>query len=955
MLCLAFAVVLASGLPADTREAVGGAGLLVGGVLATLSCGLRATASAGRRRRAWLLLMTAAVVAVLGNVWVSATGADSSGSASGVSNASILAALILAIAGLESFPTTRLRGLERARVLLDGVVVGGAVLVIASVLVFPSVLASPEESAASRGLSLVFPVLDVVLATVALMLVLRGRRGDRPAFALLAAGFVLYAVADLTYAALAADGSFRLGTPVDLGWIAGYLLIALAAWYPAEDSGEQVTPRRPGSDAAGTVMVFGVLLVAALVQMAFGEGNELDRTQAGLWLVLVLAAGTRQTVLTVDNAALRRGLERRVDEQTADLRRLVRQTEVLLTSVGDGIYGVDDDGRVTFVNPSAVEALGWPAEELRGQRAHQTFHGPGPDGVPYPWHQCYITEAIHHGLVAAAEEDVYVRRDSSTFPVEITASPMMDEGDVRGAVVVFRDVTERQEVDRLKNEFLSVVSHELRTPLTSIRGSLGLLAGGALGDLPPRGERLAGIALESSERLTRLINDILDMERIESGSMPMEVTELDAADLLRDSAAELAGLAAATRVEIVVTEAAGRVLADADRVKQTVSNLVGNAVKFSEAGGQVRLRAAPEDGSVLFSVQDDGRGIPPEKLETVFERFQQVDSSDRRKKGGTGLGLAISRGIVQRLGGKIWAESTMGVGTTISFTLPAVRPVQGATPQTTPRPQPSESVVVVCDDDPAFVRTTEQMLLRRGFTPVGVTDGREAVRVAVARRPAAVLVDLLMPHTSGAEVVAELRRGERTADVPVVVVSGLGPEADQALAADVEGWLVKPVSEEQLYAAVRVALRGHRHYTSVLVVAEDDGLAGVLATLLAEHGLKVLRASTVEYAVILGRRAKPRVLVVDLRLPDGGAAEVVAGLRDAGMGDLAVVAYGAADVEPERRAGMRLGRTVFVTKAGAGPEDLTDVVLDLVGAMTDVWEGGDVARRTTLGSRAGAD
>nr|WP_180934676.1 histidine kinase dimerization/phospho-acceptor domain-containing protein [Nocardioides ungokensis] len=591
-----FTVLLGPNFPLDLRQSASGLGLLVAGVLAAISCGVRATQTIGRRRRSWRLLMSAAVVAVAGNVWVAIVGADPVASPSAVGNGSIAVALLLSIAGLLSFPSIRRRGIEQLLMSLDGLVAGSAVLVIASVLVYAELLDSVTADVASRSSALLFPVLDVVLATVALLLLLRTSGSDRPALALVTAGFLTYAVADLSFAVLAAQDRFHFGTYLDLGWIAGYLLIALAAWYPSARADGAPEQMEGGStDARGTVVVFAVLLTAGIVQVGFGTGGHLPAAQAGLWLVLLLAAGTRQMLLAADNAALRRGLEQRVREQTADLSRLARQTEVLLTSVGDGIYGVDHDGRVTFVNPSGAAALGYDAGELHDRPAHDTFHAPAEDGVPFPWSGCYINDAIRHGVVASAEEDMYVRSDGTAFPVEITASPLVDDDVVRGAVVVFRDVTQRREVDRMKSEFLSVVSHELRTPLTSIRGSLGLLAGGKLGELPPRADSLVGIALQSSERLTRLINDLLDIERIQSGTKPMEIEALDACHLLAAAAHAIEGLASATKVRVELGDCSGRVLADEDRIMQTLTNLLGNAIKYSEPGDVVLMDATERD------------------------------------------------------------------------------------------------------------------------------------------------------------------------------------------------------------------------------------------------------------------------------------------------------------------------------------------------------------------------
>ncbi|WP_309648103.1 ATP-binding protein [Nocardioides sp.] len=661
--------------PTNLSAAASGIGLLVAGLFTLLACAARARRTTGRRRRSWLLLTSAAVVAVAGNVWSSAVGADPVAAPSVVGETTIGVALLLSIVGVLNFPTTRRRGVDQVLMSLDGFVAAAAVLVMSSVLVYDELIGSASGSLAARAVDLAFPVLDVLLATVAVLLVLRGSGADRLPLALIASGFVMYAVGDLTFAVRAAQETFEFGTVLDLGWITGYVLIGLAACFPSTvQDAPATTHDTDATDAWGTALVVASFLVAGAVQVAAGEGR-LERPQAVLWLVLIVAAGARQALLARDNAQLRRGLERRVAEQTTDLRRLARQTEVLLTSVGDGIYGVDVDGRVTFINPSGAAALGHRADDLLGRHAHDHFHAPDPQGLPYPWSGCYVTEAIS-GIVTNAEEDSYVRADGSTFPVEITASPVVDEGLVQGAVVVFRDVTQRREVDRMKNEFLSVVSHELRTPLTSIRGSLGLLAGGVLGDLSTSARSVLTIAVQSSERLTRLIDDVLDLERIESGTRAMEVARIEAGDLVSAAVAQIDGLARSMSIEVRIGSCVGVVRADEDQIIQTLTNLLGNAIKFSDVGGRVVADTVPEDGpgarpgEVVFRVRDEGRGIPADKLEAIFERFEQVDSSDARVKGGTGLGLAISRSIVERHGGRIWAESSHGHGTTLYFSLP---------------------------------------------------------------------------------------------------------------------------------------------------------------------------------------------------------------------------------------------------------------------------------------------
>ncbi|NHC22027.1 response regulator [Nocardioides sp. IC4_145] len=928
-----YAILLSPALPADFRESASGLGLMISGTTTGVALALRARWSTGQRRRAWQWLTAAALVAVLGNLWTAFVGYDPVTEPSAVSDLSVSTALVLSIVGVLSFPTVRRRGRDLVVLALDGVVGGAAVLIVASVLVYDELLQSVGELWGPQFFSLLIPFLDVALVTFGFFLVLRSRGEGRPALALVAFGFMLYAIADLAFALRVSQGTFVWGDLTDLGWIAGYVLIGVAAWYPARPGAEDVEESRAVADARDTILVFSTVGVAVAVQTVLNPGTELQRAQVVLWLALGLAAGLRQVLLTLDNTQLRRGLELRVEEQTADLRRMARRTETLLTSVGDGIYGVDADGLITWVNPSGARALGHPIEALVGQRAHDLFHAPGVDGAAFPYDGCYIAEAIASGTVTSAEEDVYVRADGSTFPVEITASPLVDDDVVTGAVVVFRDVTQRREVDRMKNEFLSVVSHELRTPLTSIRGSLGLLAGGQLGELSPRATSMARIALESSERLTRLINDILDLERIESGTRPMELAPTDPRTLVEAATAGMDAMARGADVRLEIGETSGQVLADADRVVQTLTNLLNNAIKFSAAGGRVVVDATlqPSGSAVLFRVRDEGRGIPADQIATIFNRFHQVDSSDARQKGGTGLGLAISRGIIERHGGRIWAESLPGEGTTVQFTLPVAhraRPVGTDAPVDAP-------AILVCDDEPEVVGTLSSMLVRHGYRPIGVGDGDEAIARATAERPAAVLLDLRMPGTSGAEVVAQLRSGERTRAIPVVVVSGLGPETAPELDRQTEGWLVKPVTEEQLVQAVDVALAGRMRESVVLLVEDDEDLAEVIIALLRSHGLRVDHASTAAAAIAAGRSVRPHVLVLDLHLPDeDGSAVVAAFQQDPALAATPLVVYSAADVEVDRRAALELGPTVFLTKGRSGPEALEDRVLGLLDAVT---------------------
>jgi PAS domain S-box-containing protein len=457
--------------------------------------------------------------------------------------------------------------------------------------------------------------------------------------------------------------------------------------------------------------------------------------------------------------------------------QLARDTALILNSATDGILGIGVDNRPTFLNPAGAQMIGMTLASFQGKTIHEAIHHSHDDGTPWPEEECTKTLAMRRGEPVSQTNDTFWRADGTSFPVEYSTMPMLDEeGNHLGAVVVFRDVTERRAIEKLKSEFVSTVSHELRTPLTSIRGALGLLSSGLLGPVADKGQRMLEIAVANTDRLVRLINDILDLERIESGKVELTRAIVDSQALIDQAREGLQSMADAEGIRIAVEPSSATLWADSDRVIQTLMNLIGNAIKFSPANTAVRLSGSAGANEFTFCVSDEGRGVPDDKLASIFQRFSQVDASDSRAKGGSGLGLAICQSIVTAHGGRIWAEKNEPAGTRVLFTIPLARPSAIAAmipvPQDPAADRGVPSVLVVEDDlDLAGVMTT--CLQGLGLRTFHTASGCEAVRLCEQHEPTLIVLDLCLPDIDGFAVVNSLRTHPALGAIPLLVYSAL--------------------------------------------------------------------------------------------------------------------------------------------------------------------------------------
>jgi len=380
----------------------------------------------------------------------------------------------------------------------------------------------------------------------------------------------------------------------------------------------------------------------------------------------------RTAKLSQANKNLQQEINVRLKAESA-LRRSEEQLRLIANGLPVLIAYVDQQQHYRFNNEAYQNWLGLPPSEINGCHL-QKVHGE----AEYKQIQTYVETALT-GQTVTYEQDIALI-DGCVHSLSITYIPHLIEQNkldvVQGFFALTSDISDRKAIERMKDEFIAVVSHELRTPLTSIHSSLKILATGKLGNLSTKGQRMLQIADEQTERLVRLVNNVLDLQRIQSGKVRMTKKACNASELMIEAVQTMQAMAQEQGVKLLVEPVNFVVWADHDYIVQTLTNLLSNAIKFSPSRSTVWLSATntkhkPID-YITFAVQDQGQGIPKDGLETIFERFQQVDSSDSRKKGGTGLGLAICRQIVEGHGGEIWAESSLETGSTFYFTLPAL-------------------------------------------------------------------------------------------------------------------------------------------------------------------------------------------------------------------------------------------------------------------------------------------
>ncbi|HYE88260.1 MAG TPA: response regulator [Vicinamibacterales bacterium] len=632
------------------------------------------------------------------------------------------------------------------------------------------------------------------------------------------------------------------------------------------------------------------------------------------------------------------GESRELATVTAESRRRVEAAHAdllaTLETVPAALMIFNTDGSVRLRNRAATEVFGIEPQNPELRRNYwDRFKRLAKDGTAIPHERWMSTRALSGETIKNEELEIH-HPDGRVFPILASAAPLRNElGHVSGAVVAFQDIAKMREVDRMKDEFVSIVSHELRTPLTSIRGSVQLVLDDPQAVADEEHRSLLQIALNNCERLVRIINDILDVSKIESGNLVLRLKAAHVAELVRQSVDVVAGPARAAGVKLAVNIPANilPVMVDPDRIVQALVNLLSNAVKFAPADSTVTVSVTGSEHMVTIAVADQGEGIAPENLHRLFRKFHQVDSSSSRKKGGTGLGLAITKALVEQHGGRIFVDSEVNKGTRFSFTLPtataeaaaAIAPVvvdeAGSARLVTRR-------VLVVDDDDDFRALLKAQLAHAGYTVLDARDAASAMHIARTSHPDVITVDLLMPGIDGWSFIDRLRQEPSIANIPIVIVSGAADaKVDRRLPIDVSV-IAKGEGHDRVLREISLALAGRRGAT--ILVAEDDAdLRDVLTASLTRHGHRVIPARDGAEALAAIERDEVDLLVLDLVMPNIDGFEVLAKLKELHKGAaIPVVVVTGTDRSATELQALRLGANVYLTKpiaAAALTEEVT--------------------------------
>ena len=607
------------------------------------------------------------------------------------------------------------------------------------------------------------------------------------------------------------------------------------------------------------------------------------------------------------------------------------KNSAILESIADGVLVLNHNGRVLLANPAAEEMLGFSAMAIQGEHFRHML-GLGETSMHRDLVQGLYTHLRQRLEMAEKEPDRLhtsgIRLKAESKVLAVNFAPLIIElGGVPGLVAALRDVSREAEVERMKNEFISTVSHELRTPMTSIKGYTDLLFLGMAGGLSDAQRDFLQIIKSNADRLTALVNDILDISRIETGRLRLNIEALDLSQIISQVVLALQEQYREAQVELQWQEPSDlpMVRGDAARITQVLNNLLANACHYTPAGGRVVVSLEREAGFLRTDVRDTGIGIAPEDLPRIFDRFYRVDHPLVQEASGTGLGLSIVKMFVELLGGETRVESKLGEGSVFGFTLPLTTTELAkvdteqidrmiASPSAT---LGRRSRILVVEDDRDLALLLRRQLEEEGYHVLLAGSGQDALWLAREEKPQLITLDLVLPDMDGFAVLEQLKENPVTAPIPVVIIS-ITSEIDKGYALGAVDYVVKPFDEEKLLSSIQQVLAPHEDRTSkVLVVDDEPDIRQFLEKALSLHGFRVSTAGSGREALNAIREAPPDLVLLDLKLPDMDGYEVIRQLKTESETrpiPIIVITASVVDKERDRVRVLGLGAQQFMTK-----------------------------------------
>jgi PAS domain S-box-containing protein len=533
--------------------------------------------------------------------------------------------------------------------------------------------------------------------------------------------------------------------------------------------------------------------------------------------------------------------------------------------------------------------------------------------------------------------EMVTQRWPQSRELELISRPVITKrGRHLGRLYVFRDITHEREVDRMKTQFVSMVSHELRTPLTSIKGFTEMILDEDAGEINEEQREFLGIVEANADRLIALVNDLLDISRIESGRVELKLDLADIDEMMTIVVATMAHLIEekSQTLEVFVDQDLPQIELDRDRIIQVLTNLVSNAYKYTQVGGHIRLSAERGDNLVRFAVADNGFGISEQDQEKLFSRFFRVDSELTREIGGTGLGLNIVKSIIEMHGGEVFLDSDLGVGSTFAFTLPLVSDVGVGEPA--PAEEPVEEIlfsaegrmILVVEDEQDIALLIRSLLEKVGYTVETAATGEEAWAYlqTSGHMPDLITLDIELPGMNGFELATRMAADPKTSDIPTLVISIYGDDPRGDKLGLVQG-LAKPVDRLQLLNKVASMLGPAEAGGKVLIIEDDDQHQEELHSALTQQGFEVLQATDGKTGLAMANEEQPGLILLGLRLPDMDGTVILQSLKQTPE-TVAIPVIIASDERyqlSERARALALGAADFLT----GPFNL-DVLLEEV-------------------------